>query len=168
MCCLCYILLGRRYKTGLIILLSAARTWYTGNITAIRDNVHCWMSGNCARHRIAVHVLMRAKVSMLCRHSSGTVCVLSALVSRWGLVARCCPGDEIKGVPRGGCAACWLTAIILRLRCLRARSGYGVSVCDPHTPFTAELFLFLHRARPLDVESLVLYTVPGKIPCRVV
>lgn len=69
--------------------------------------------GNCARHWIAVHVLMCAKVSMLCRHSSGTVCVLSALVSRWGLVARCCPGDEIKGVPGGGCAACWLTAIEL-------------------------------------------------------
>lgn len=125
------------------------------------------VSGNCARHWFALRVLMCAKVSMLCRHSSGTVCVLSALVSRWGLVARCCPGDEIKAVPRGGLRRVLTDSrrAYLRLRCSGARSGCGVSVCHPHTPFTAQLFLFLQRARLLAVESLVLYTLPGRIKC---
>lgn len=109
MCCLCYILLEIRCQTGLISLLSPARTWYVGNIS-----YNQWQrTGTVLVAELQCSVLMCAKVSMLCRHSSGTVCVLSALVSRWGLVARCCPGDEIKGVPRGGRAARWLTAVEL-------------------------------------------------------
>ncbi len=60
------------------------------------------------------YVLIATEVSMHFSHlrengrlPCSVVCVLSGVVSRWNLVVCGCPGDEIKGVPRGLC--CVLT-----------------------------------------------------------